>query len=52
VLWNKGVQTDREVLASTPDIIVTYKEDRTCLLTDVTVPSDSNIKGGREEIEI
>jgi hypothetical protein len=42
VLWNQGVQTDREVLANRPDIIVKYKEARTCLLSDVAMPSDRN----------
>jgi hypothetical protein len=45
VLWNQGVQTDREVLANRPDIIVKYKKDRTCLLIDVVIvmPSDRNV---------
>jgi hypothetical protein len=42
VLWNQGVQTDREVLANRSDIIVKNK-DRTCLLIDVAIPSDRNI---------
>jgi hypothetical protein len=42
VLWNQGVQTDREVLTNRPDIIVRNK-DRTCLLIDVAVPSDKNV---------
>jgi hypothetical protein len=43
VLWNQGVQTDREVLANRPDIFVKNKKDRTCLLVDVAVPSDKNV---------
>jgi hypothetical protein len=31
---------DREVLESGPNIIVKDKEDRTCLLIDVAMPSD------------
>jgi hypothetical protein len=38
VLWNQGIQTDREVLAKRPDIIVKNKKDRTSLLMDVTIP--------------
>jgi hypothetical protein len=38
VLWNQGVQTDREVLANRPDIIVKNKKERTCLLIDVVIP--------------
>jgi hypothetical protein len=43
VLWNQGVQTDRQVLTNRPDIIVKNNKDRTCLLTDVTIPSDRTV---------
>jgi hypothetical protein len=43
VLWNQGIQTDREVLANTPDIIIKNKKDRMCLLIDVAIPSDRNV---------
>jgi hypothetical protein len=33
ILWNQGIQTDREVLANRPDIII-KNEDKTCLLID------------------
>jgi hypothetical protein len=43
VLWNQGVQTDKRGSAKNrPDIIVKYKEARTCLLSDVAMPSDRN----------
>jgi hypothetical protein len=42
-VWNQGVQTDREALENRPDIIVKYKEARTCLLSDVAMPSDRNV---------
>jgi hypothetical protein len=42
VLWNQGIQTDREVLANRPDIIIKNKE-KTCLLIDVAIPSDRNV---------
>jgi hypothetical protein len=42
VLWNQGIQTDREVLANRPDIIIKNK-DKTCLLIDVAIPSDKNV---------
>jgi hypothetical protein len=38
VTWNQGLPTDRGVLSNRPAIIVKNK-DRTCLLTDVAVPS-------------
>jgi hypothetical protein len=43
VLWNQGIQTDREVLANRPDIIIKNKKDKTCLLIDVSIPSDKNV---------
>jgi hypothetical protein len=42
VLWNQGIQTDREVLANRLDIIIKNK-DKTCLLIDVAIPSDKNV---------
>jgi hypothetical protein len=36
------VQTDREVLANRPDIIIKNKKDKICLLIDVAIPSDRN----------
>jgi hypothetical protein len=43
VFWNKGIQTDREVLANRPDIIIKNKKDKTCFLVDVAIPSDKNV---------
>jgi len=34
---------DREVLANRPYIIVKNKNDKTCLLIDVAIPSDKNV---------
>jgi hypothetical protein len=42
VLWNQGVQTDTEVLANRPDIIIKNKKEN-CTLIDVSVPSDRNV---------
>jgi hypothetical protein len=43
VLWYQGIPTDREVLANRPEIIIKNKKDKTCLLTDVAIPSDKNV---------
>jgi hypothetical protein len=43
ILWNQGIQTDREVLANRPDIIIKHKKDKTYLLIDVSIPSDKNV---------
>jgi hypothetical protein len=42
VLWNKGIQTDGEVLANRPDKIIKNMKDKICLLIDVAIPSDRN----------
>jgi hypothetical protein len=43
VLWNQGIQSDREVLANRPDIIIKNKKEKICLLIDVAIPSDRNV---------
>jgi hypothetical protein len=43
VLWNQGVQTDREVLANRPDKIIKTMKDKICLLIAVAIPSDRNV---------
>jgi hypothetical protein len=35
--------TNREVMASRPDIIIKSKTDKICLLIDVAIPSDRNV---------
>jgi hypothetical protein len=43
MLRNQGVQTNSEVLANRPDIIVKNKKEKTCVLIDVAIPSDRNV---------
>jgi hypothetical protein len=43
VVWNQGIQTDREVLANRPDIIIKNRKDKICLLIDVEIPSNRNV---------
>jgi hypothetical protein len=43
VPWNQGIQTDREVLANRPDIIIKNRKDKMCLLVDAAIPSDRNV---------
>jgi hypothetical protein len=40
---NQGIQTDREVLANRPDIIIKNIKDKICLLINVAIPSDRNV---------
>jgi hypothetical protein len=43
VLWNQEIQTDGEVLANRPDIIIKNMKVKICLLIDVAIPSDINV---------
>ena len=43
VLWNQAVQTDKEVTANWPDIIIKNKKEKPCILKDVAIPADRNI---------
>ena len=54
VLWNQTVQTDREVTANRPDVIIKNKKEKTCTLIDVAIPADRNVvqKGSGEEVKI
>jgi len=36
-------QTDREVTANRPDIIIKNKKEKTCTLIDVAIPADRNV---------
>jgi hypothetical protein len=52
-LWNQGIQTDREVLANRPDIIIKNMKDKICLLIGVAIPSDRNViqKESKEKLK-
>jgi hypothetical protein len=43
VLWNQGVQTDREVLENRLDILIKSNKDKIYLLVDVAIQSDRNV---------
>jgi hypothetical protein len=43
VLWNQGVQNNREVMENRPEIIIKNKKDKICLVIDVAIPSDRNV---------
>ena len=42
-MWNQAVNTDTEVTASRPDIIIKNKKQKTCTLIDVAIPADRNV---------
>ena len=48
-LFDQPIQTDRNITANRPDIVVCVFHNRTCLVIDVAVPSDGNIIGKEAE---
>jgi len=43
IIWDSQVTTDRTIKANKPDIIIKNKKLKTCILIDVSIPSDYNI---------
>jgi hypothetical protein len=44
VLWNQAVHTNREVTKNGPDIVIeNKKEEKACILIDVTIHADRNV---------
>ena len=43
ILWDFPINTDRTIKANRPDIIVKDRKAKTCLLIDMSVPSDQNV---------
>ncbi|KAF7655390.1 hypothetical protein LDENG_00056830 [Lucifuga dentata] len=41
VLWDFKFQTDKQLLANQPDMVVVDKEQKRVIVTDVAVPADS-----------
>ena len=42
ILWDMPIQTDREIKANRPDIIVKDKKQRTCQLIEISVHTERN----------
>ncbi|KAF7666275.1 hypothetical protein LDENG_00113730, partial [Lucifuga dentata] len=52
VPWDFKFQTDKQLLANQPDVVVVDKEQKRAVVIDVAVPADSNIrKKEHEKIE-
>jgi len=43
VLWNQAVNTDREVTANRPAIIIKNDKEKTCTLIGVVITADRNV---------
>ena len=42
VIWDMPVHTDQEIKAKRPNSIVKRKDDKSCLLIDVSIPAEKN----------
>ena len=42
ILWDMPIQTDKEIKANRPDIVVKHKKERTCLFIDMSIPTERN----------
>ena len=51
VLRNQAVHTDREIVANRQDTIIKNRKETTCIVIDVDMPVDRNVKqkGSRKE---
>jgi len=62
ILWDFQIQTDKQVMANQPDIVVVNKLQKKAVVIDIAIPIDSNInkkenkklekyQGLKEEVE-
>ena len=42
VLWDMPIQTDHEMKANRPDIVIKNKQEKRCLLNDMSIPTEKN----------
>ena len=42
ILWDFSIQTDKTIRANRPDLVIIDKTNKTCILIDVSIPSDRN----------
>ena len=40
ILWNVMIQSNREIKARKPDIVVVKKNERSCVINDIAIPGD------------
>ena len=43
IFWDFPIRTDRRIQVNRPDVVIKHERNKTCQLTDRSVPSDSNI---------
>ena len=42
IVWDMPMHIDRTIAANRPDIVLKNKENKTCLVIDITIPLDTN----------
>ena len=42
ILWDTPIHTDKTIAANRPDIVLKNKENKTCLVIDITIPLNTN----------
>ena len=52
ILLDFPIRTNRTIQANRPDIVIKHKQNKTCQLIDMSVPSNSNISAKDLEIGI
>ena len=43
ILWDFNVQTDNEIQARRPDIVIHDKSNKICFIIDVAIPDDASV---------
>ena len=41
-MWDTPIQTDGEMKAKRPDIVIKNKKEKNCLLIDMSIPTEKN----------
>ena len=42
ILWDMPIQTDREIKANRSDIVIKKEQEKSCLLIDMSIPTEKN----------
>ena len=42
ILWDMPIETDREIKANRPDIVIKEKQEKSCLLIDISISTEKN----------
>ena len=49
LLWDYNIQTDHQISARRPDLVVINKQEQTCQVIDIPVPEYTAVKAKKEE---